>query len=646
VSDLALPGARAVDARHESLFRPLTVGPLELPNRIVMAPMGTGLDDGGLMTEAIVEYYRRRAAGGTGTITVEACLVDPRTDGPEPRLYGPQHVGGMTRVVEAVRAEGSVVGVQLLHPGRQAAMGRLYAPSAIRVNSFLGEPEALTIAGIAEIVEYFAAAAELAEVSGFDFVEIHGAHGYLPSDFLSPAANQRDDGYGGDLEGRARFGREVVRAIRARAPDLPVFYRISGDEGVPGGITIDDAVQMSRWLVEDGVACISVSGGSWRSLELTLAPMFLPRGRLVGLAQAVRDAVEAPVIAVGRLDDPDLAARVVAEGAADLVAVGRGLLADADWAAKIREGRAPDVRPCIACNACVELVGPGGEVRCAVNPEVGREHRWAPQPVARPRRIAVIGSGPAGLEAARISRERGHHVTLWERDHRLGGKLEAAASAPSKADVLRFRDYEEALLERLGVEIRLGVEATAPLLLAEGYDAVIVATGATAIVPPVPGVDRPHVHDAQAFLRGDVSVARGERVVVIGGSATGCETAELLADADIDVTIVEMLPAIGRGIEGITRRLLLRELCVRGVDVLVQSRVTKIEHDRVLFERADGGLGAVEADHVALAVGWRPLGDVLATELADRHVIVVGDADRPADFVAAVNAGADAGLSV
>src|SRR5690606_6675060 len=245
-------------------------------------------------------------------------------------------------------------------------------PSPVPLNSVSPVPDALSTTEIAEIVDYFAEGAALAQEAGFDYVEVHGAHGYLVSDFLSPLANQRDDAYGGSLANRARFAREVARAIRARCPDLPLFYRLSGEEALPGGTTVDDAVTVARWLEEDGVACLSISSGTWKSLHTTIPPMWVPRGQLVPLAARVRQAVSVPVISVGRLHDPASARRALREGAADLIAIGRGLIADPDWANKVAAGREADVRPCISCNACVDQVGPGGEVVCAVNPAIGR----------------------------------------------------------------------------------------------------------------------------------------------------------------------------------------------------------------------------------------------------------------------------------
>ncbi len=629
----------------DPLFQPLTIAGLPLKNRIVMPPMGTGLDDAGRMTDAAIAYYRRRAEGGTGMIAVEALLVDPETRGPEPKIHGPEFVPGLRQLVDEVHAAGAVVGAQLLHPGRQVLAGRHVGPSAVPINSASPVPHALTVDEIQQIVTQFADGAARAVEAGFDVVEVHGAHGYLLSDFLSPLANHRDDEYGGSLAGRARFSREVVRAIRARCPDTPFVWRISGEDALRGGATLEDATTVAQWLEQDGVDCISVSSGNWRSLHVTLAPMWVPRGYLVRLASRIRAHVSVPVIAVGRLNDPDDARRVLLDGHADLIAIGRGLIADPDWAAKVADGRPDDVRPCIACNACVDLVGPGGQIRCAVNPAVGRDHAWDPRPADPPRRVTVVGSGPAGLEAARVARERGHAVTLFERDERVGGKIAAAASAPSKREVFLFRDYEERTIERLGVDVRVGTPVTVADLVADDADAIVIAVGADALIPPIPGLDASHVHDAQEYLRGEHDVPIGTRIVVIGGSATGCETAELLVSEGADVTIVEMAPSIGAGIEAITRRHIVRELKKHGATVLTGAKVVEVRPDAVVFER-DGERDEVACDRVALAIGWRPRGAGLVEGLRGREVHVIGDAVRPADFVAAVNAGADVGLVV
>ncbi|MTD13424.1 NAD(P)-binding protein [Nakamurella sp. YIM 132087] len=631
------------------LFEPVRLGPLTLRNRLVMAPMGTCLDEDGYITDDTIAYYVRRAQGGVGSIAVEGCLVSADTVGPEPRLSDDRYLDGFVRLLAALAPYDVTVGVQLMHPGRQVVHGPVVAPSAVPLNSHAPVPHALTEDEIAVIISDFADAAERAVRAGFTFVEVHGAHGYLPSNFLSPTANVRTDGYGGDLAGRARFSREIARAITARVgPGVPLVWRINGADELPGGSGIEDAVQVSRWLESDGVSAISVSAGTWQSLQYTLAPMFMDRGYMVPYAAQVRAAVDIPVITVGRLDDPELAARAVTEGAADIVLLGRTLIAEPDWPEKVRTGRLDDLRPCIACNACVDLVGRGERARCSVNPEAGRERTWTMLPTPAPRRVMVVGSGPSGMEAARIARLRGHRVSLFERSGLLGGKLDVAGTAPSKREVLRFRDFQAAQMHRLGVDVHLDAPVDAAVVQQQDPDVVIVATGADPVVPPIPGISAAHVHDAQLVLREQVPIPAGSSVVVVGGSATGCETAESVVERGGTATIIEMRPTIGQGIEAITRRYLLKALRASGVRVLTSSKVVAIEADAVHYEDADGVLHAVPADLVALAIGWRPGGNLLADALTGdaREVLVLGDAHRPADFVSAINAGADAGLQV
>jgi 2,4-dienoyl-CoA reductase-like NADH-dependent reductase (Old Yellow Enzyme family)/thioredoxin reductase len=632
------------------LFEPIDVGPLRMKNRIVMSPMGSCLDEDGYITDAAIAYYRRRAAGGVGTITVESFLIDAEMISPEPRIHGREFLPGIRRLVETLRSyEDLTVGVQLMHPGRQVWEGPGKAPSPVPLNPRSPVPHPVTKGEIDAIMEQYAFAAALAKEAGFQFVEVHGAHGYLPSSFLSPLVNQREDEYGGSLENRARFSLEVAGAMKPVLGDTPLFWRISGVEGQSGGYEIEDAVQVCQWLEQAGVQCITVSAGTWLALHLTVAPMFQPRGLMVPYASAVKKAVNVPIMAVGRLDDPHLAAQVVADGDADFIILGRGLLADPDWPMKVEEGRFDEVRPCIACNACNDLVSRHKPAQCSVNPELGRELTFRLEPSARTRRVMVVGSGPAGMEAARVARLRGHEVSIWEADDKLGGKLEVAGSAPSKNEVLRFRDYQARLIGELGVEIHTGTFVTPDVVESADPDVVLVSTGAEPLIPPIPGVNSPNVFDAQAFLHGHLHVEPGEKIVVVGGSATGCEAAEWLVERGVHVTIIEMLRSVGHGIELITRRHLLRQLRADGVEILTNSKVTMIEPEarKVLYESTeDGSQGEVEADKVAMAIGWRPRGSALADELGSRRVIVLGDASRPADFVAAINAGADAGNAV
>ncbi|MGH2937948.1 MAG: FAD-dependent oxidoreductase [Solirubrobacterales bacterium] len=642
-------GENLAAADPSILFEPQWLGPLELPNRLMMAPMGTCLEEGGRVTDATIAYYRRRARGGVGAITVEGCLVSPDTVGPEPRISSPEYLPALRRLVAALREEGVVAGVQLMHPGRQVVAGPVVAPSPVPLNSMAPIPHELEREEIAAIVADYARAAALAREAGFQFVEVHGAHGYLPSNFLSPLDNSRDDKYGGDLDGRALFSLQVAAAILAElGTETPLVWRLNGEDGVPGGLVLAEAVGVARELEAAGVAAISVSAGTWHTLHITLAPMFAGRGQMLPLAAAIKDAVAVPVIAVGRLDDPRVAAAAVAAGDADLICLGRGLIADPDWPGKVRRGEIAEVRPCIACNACVDLVGRGERARCAVNPEVGRVSEWRLEPAAERREVMVVGSGPAGMEAARIAALRGHRVSIWERDRQLGGKLEAASLAPSKAEVLRFRDYQVRCLEELGVDVHVGVEVGRETVAEQGPDAVVVAVGAEPLIPPIPGLGGKNVHDAVELMRGRPPLTSGMRLAVIGGGATGCEAAELAVAAGAEVTILELRPTIGAGIEPITRRHVVRELKRAGVTVLTGAKVVMVEPDRVLYEDGKGGTGEVEVDRVALALGWRPRAPHSAADFGgrDAEVVLLGDALEPADFVHAVNAGADAGLAL
>lgn len=632
------------------LFEPCEVAGLQLRNRVVMPPMGTGLPDHeGFVTDETVAYYERRARGGVGMMILEASLVSPDAYGvgPELRLHDSKYVPGLRRLADAVHAHDVPVGVQLWHPGRQTLLGEPIAPSAIPLSSRTPVPHELTVGEIHRLIEYYAESAVNCREAGYDFVEVHGAHCYLPCEFLSPLSNHRQDEYGGDLRGRARFMLDIVAAIRAAAgEDFPVFFRISGIEGAEGGITNDQSAQVARWLQDAGVACMSVSAGNWYALHYTIPPMSMDPGCLVAFAARVRQDLDIPVIAAGRLDDLGVAQRALDDGSADLIAVGRALIADPDWPRKAAEGRLGEIRPCIACNACVDLVARAEAARCAVNPEVGRDGTWEIRPASKTRRVMVVGSGPAGMEAARIARLRGHEVSIWEREPQLGGKLDVASRAPSKTTVLRFRDYQARILGELGVDVHTGVVVDEAAVHREMPDVLFVATGAEPMIPPIPGIEGRNVVDAQELLLGRTSIEPGARVAVIGGSATGCETAEYLIGIASEITILEMLPSVGRGVEQITRRRLLDDLRAAGVSILTRSKVIAIEPNRVRYERSDGTSGEVVADQVALAIGWRPRGAVLVDKLPDHETLMLGDAHQPADFVAAVNAGADAGLEV
>ncbi|MFZ1058844.1 MAG: FAD-dependent oxidoreductase, partial [Candidatus Rokuibacteriota bacterium] len=372
------------------------------------------------------------------------------------------------------------------------------APSAVphvvqEVDTRSVLPEELTREGIRAVVQAFAVAAERAKVAGFDAVELHGAHGYLIAQFLSPLDNLRGDEYGGPLRNRARFALEVVDACRKRVGDFPLIFRFSADEYAPGGFTLEEAKELACWLVEAGIDVLHVSAGCYRSVpsgDIMIPPMAYPGGVFLHLAGAVKAVVRVPVIAVGRLHDPEVAEMAVIEGHADMVALGRQLIADPEWPRKVREGRIDEIRPCIACNTCVDGMREGDRIKCLVNPWAGREGQRRTTAADRSRRILVVGGGPAGMEAARLLAERGHRVVLVERRGELGGELRLAAKAPlfqnvetNAPVVLKFVEFLARQLEKAGVEVRLGEPVTPRLIDELKPETVVLATGASYRVP-------------------------------------------------------------------------------------------------------------------------------------------------------------------
>jgi 2,4-dienoyl-CoA reductase-like NADH-dependent reductase (Old Yellow Enzyme family) len=488
-----------------TLFEPIRIRGVEIPNRIVMPAMTTRLAAAdGRVTPELIDYYLARAEGGVGLITVEMGSPHPagRHRAREIGLHDDGFVPGLRELTSRLRAAGARAAVQIGHAGghtREDVTGHPpVAPSALphavqEVNTRIVVPRELTPGAIGEIVRSFAEAAERMKRAGFDLVEIHGAHGYLIAQFLSPLDNRRRDGYGGSLRHRARFALEVVEACRERVGELPIIFRLSADEYAPGGLGVDEAKELARWLVAAGVDALHVSAGCYRSrpsAAVMTPPMTYPEGVFVHLAEAIKAVVAVPVIAVGRLHDPALAARVLARRQAEMVALGRQLIADPCWPRKVREGRWDEVRPCISCNTCVDTMRDGSAISCLVNPLAGRERRYRPAQAERSKRVLIAGGGPAGMEAASVLARRGHEVMLVEREDRLGGQLRLAADAPlfqnveTRAPVvLMFVEFLERQLARVGVQVRLGQAVSADLVQAWKPDVVVLATGASYRAP-------------------------------------------------------------------------------------------------------------------------------------------------------------------
>jgi len=483
------------------LFQPIALRGVDIPNRIVMPSMTTRLaTPEGVVTPELIRYYVTRAEGGTGLVTVEMCSPEPagRHRAGELAILHDRFLPGLQELTSRLKAAGARSAVQIGHAGghtRQDVTGLPpVAPSAIphevqEVNTRTVVPVELTRDRIREVVKTFAEAAERAKRASFDVVEIHGAHGYLIAQFLSPLDNHRTDEYGGSLRNRARFALEVLEACRARVGDFPLIFRFSADEYAPGGLTLDEGREIAPWFVEAGADALHVTGGCYRSRPsgaLMIPPMGYPEATFLHLARAIKERVTVPVIAVGRLHDPSLAERLLAEGQADMVALGRQLIADPEWPRKVREGRLDEIRPCVACNTCVDGMREGARLQCLVNPLAARELEFELRPADQARSVLVVGGGPAGMEAARLLALRGHRVTLVEREPRLGGQLRLAAKAPVFQNVetdapvlLKLVDFLVRQLAKAGVDVRLARAVTGELVRELRPDVVVLATGAS-----------------------------------------------------------------------------------------------------------------------------------------------------------------------
>ena len=617
----------------EALFTPCRIGQLEIRNRIAMAPMATLLAGvNGAVTQRLTDYYAERAAGGAGLIIVEAAhVVGAKRDLGRIGIDDLQFEPGLGELAEAIQEKGAKAALQLM-----------YRESLASAKG----PDDYTVGEIEAIVEAFGAAAQRARKVGFDAVEIHGANFYFLTQFMSPLTNHRQDAYGGSEEGRLKLPTDILGSVRARVGnEYPVLFRMIAHQYAPGGLDVQDGQRIARRLEAAGASALHVSAGSLSARFWHTPPMAIPRGCHVPLAAEVRKAVRIPVLTVGRINDPVLADRIIAEGKADLVVMGRALIADPELPKKAREGRLDEVRKCMACNYCRKrVIEMTRTIRCAANARAGRERDLRLVPAAAPKKVLVAGGGPGGLEAARVLALRGHRVVLYEQAATLGGQLRRAAIPPHKEEIRNLLDYLTSQIAQAKVQVHLGSEATISTLAQERPDAVIVATGALPLLPVIPGWD-----PARTFTAGDALEGRpmGERLIILGGGMVGCETAEHLASLGKKVCIVEKLPEIASGVEGHTRGLLLQRLRDLRVEVHASSEVVEARSGTVTLRNSGGGLIELEADGIVAALGAganRSLEDA-AREFPGQW-FRIGDAQEAREIAAAVREGYLAALAI
>jgi 2,4-dienoyl-CoA reductase-like NADH-dependent reductase (Old Yellow Enzyme family) len=534
--------------RFPNLFQPGRIGSMELKNRIIGSPMERNYCTAdGRVTQRYIDYLEARASGGVGMMYTEATYVDPRGKGREFQmgLHDDDLIPMLARLVAAVHRHGGRVGPELNYGGRvvhpEVSGLESCAPSAVPYVGTGGfVPRPLDRESMVEIAQRFGDAARRAAEAGCDFIGIHGAHGYLLSQFLSPYCNKRVDEYGGSLDGRMRFPLEVIAAVRrAVGSEMPVVYRISGDEYQENGITLADVCVIAPRLVAAGVDLIDVSAGMYETNWWITQPMEMPQGVLAPLAREVRKHVAVPVSVSGRITDPSVAEHLIESGTSDFVTLGRALHADPWFALKAREDRLAEICTCIACNqGCSDMHARGEPIVCLVNTATGREREYAIRPAATRKRVVVIGGGPAGLEAARVLAQRGHRVVVFERDDEPGGQLLLNRHVPGREELAGHLPWLVGEVRRAGARLELGVSATAAMVLAEGPDFIVVATGAALGLPAVPGILDSPVVDAYEILRRPIGGIG--RALVIGGHIRGVGVARVLAAKGVEVVLVEV----------------------------------------------------------------------------------------------------------
>jgi len=636
---------------------PIRINTLLIKNRIVFPAMCTkyAAPDGGV-TERMLRYYEERAKGGAGLVTIEATSVDPTGNSFSRGLSiaDDARLPGLTDLARRVKRHGARISIQLQHGGR-AALPQFSGHAVPLVSAIPGvtpydNSVILSEEEIARLVECWGKAAIRAREAGFDAVEIHGAHGYLISQFLSPYTNRRTDGYGGSLENRMRFALEVCRKVRESVgPDFPVTYRMSAVEGLPGGTTLEDSVALAKRLVADGIDALHVSVGLRETNFMVSPPACVEKGWNAPLSRAVRDGIEAavPVIVAGRVADEQTAQGIIDRGDADMVAMGRALIADPFLPAKVAAGEAGDIIRCVGCNeGCVAGSARGTGVGCALNPLSGAEGKYDLDPVASPKKVAVIGGGPAGMQAALAARFRGHTVDLYEKSDRLGGLLNVACKPPHKEDLRLISDYLYGKAQRAGVTFRFSCEATPESVRNLSPDAVIVATGSLPVVPRFCASAAGAV-TAQDILSG---AEAGKNVLVLGGGLIGCETAEYLAAQGRSVTVVEMLPQLAKDMEWCARVLLLRRMASLGIKLRSGNEILSIGAGNAVTVRNEKGREETLSgfDTLVVAVGCRPdnaLSGGLSAAL-DCPCVAVGDCRKTAKIMDAVHSGFEAALTL
>ena len=652
---------------QDRLVEPFQLGSLTIPNRVVMTTIKLGYGNKkGEVNQRHIAFYRRRAEGHVGLITTASLYIqlNGRELPTQLGIHNDELIPGLQKLTESVHAAGGLIMAHINHAGRAVNPKLVPQKDQVSASDVLCPanqviPIPLTKEGIAEIVSAFGAAACRVQKAGFDAIEIPFNHGYLIHQFLSPHTNRREDEYGGSLDNRLRFGREIIAAVKAEvSDDFPIVVRLNAKDYVPGGLEIEDAIDISRALETTGIQALSITSGTMcESIPFCLYPTGTPKANLLPLAAQVKDAVSLPVIVAGRIRTPDVAREALSAGQTDLIGLGRPFLADPDWVQKTETGDEEGILLCAACHqGCLGELRLGHGTSCMFNPLTGREAEIQVTPAEEPRRVMVIGGGPGGMEAAIIAAQRGHQVTLYERDDYLGGRLREAVSVPYKEDFADLIRFQQVYLERENVDVRLNTEVTPELVLKELPDVIVLAAGAEPIVPPFPGLEESRWMTAYDLLDGKSEV-KTETAYIVGAGTAGLETAEYLAQRGVKSIVVKRKPEVGGKLDPLARAVLLKRLETMGVDVRTGVEVIRFKNSeegattvvaRHYPHRENGPDLRFNAETVVIALGLHPdrtLAEALESQ-GDAPVHIIGDYVEPREALEAVWEGFEIGNKV
>lgn len=616
-----------------NMLEPGKIGTMTTKNRVIFPAMGTMYADSeGFVTDRMINYYAARARGGCGLIIVEFTAVNRSGKGAyTPGAFDDKFIPGLTRLARAIREAGGKSCLQIAHPGRQqnsVSTGMpIVAPSPIPCPLCQEMPRELTTEEVKCFVSDFGDAALRAKKSGFDAVEIHGAHGYLINQFMSPYSNKRTDEYGGSFLNRARFALEVINNVREKVgPDFPVLYKIGAEELVQGGLTIEDAIEVAKIIEKAGIDALTVSMGVYETVRYSVQPIDVPVAFNMENASVIKSVVSIPVAAIGRINDTLIAEKILDEGKADYVAIGRGQIADPEFVNKTMRGDIDEIVKCVGClQGCGDNASFGLPITCLRNPSAGLENEYIVKPAQVKKKILIVGGGPAGLEAATTLKKRGHDVVLYEKSSNLGGQFYVAGISPRKQEISDAALQMGRIAKRQGVEINLQTEVTPEIIEKVKPDVVVVAAGTVPFMPNIPGIDKDSVVTASDVLKGIKTVK--QKVAILGGGLVGCETAEFLTENGKEVTIIEMLDEIAKDIGFSRKSFLMEHLIKHAVKIYTGSKCLEIKESSVVIENKGNIEEINEIESVVVAAGVKPNNNI-AGYLEENNIeyYVIGDA--------------------